>query len=802
MAGKRRARDRGPAGTAGRASPPAPAPALPRRSRWWIVAALAVVLVGVTLAFLARLSETGRAMWARPVGPAQRQVAFVDDRSCASCHKTQFREWTGSHHERAMQPASEATVLGDFKDARFTASGVTSRFFKREGKFFVNTEGPDGRPADFEVKYTFGVDPLQQYLIEFPGGRLQSLTIAWDTQKKRWFSLYPGERIPPGDTLHWTGRYQNWNLMCAECHTTALEKGYDARTDSYRTTWAALNVGCQACHGPGEAHLAWAEALRAGKRVDKDDDGLLVRSTRADSREQVDQCAPCHSRRTPLDTRQEPGRPFLDGYRAETLPPGHYYSDGQQLGEVYEYGSFRQSKMYQQGVRCTDCHNPHTGKVRGAGNALCTRCHGTPGDPRFPAAGSKVYDAVTHHFHQPGSAGAQCVNCHMPARNYMVVHARRDHGIRIPRPDLTVELGIPNACNTCHKDRSPAWAVAALEKWYDSSSRPSSHYGEAIAAGRAGAPNGAAGLIALAGDRRQPAIVRATALDTLRRYGPAGAQAIAAATKDEDPAVRASAAAGLAQLPDDERLAAAVPLLRDPIRSVRIEAARSLASVPGDRFDAVERQAFEAALAEWKKAQTAMADMPSSHVNLGALDEAQGRRDRAEQEYLTALRMDPYLVPARANLAGLYNAQGRNADAERVLRDGIRLTPSEGEMHYSLGLLLAETGRVAEAADALKEAARLMPDRARVRYNLGLALQKLGRLPEAEVALLEAEALDSHDPAVAYALAFLYATQHQYERAVVFAQRSAALASPADPGPRQLLDRIKQQMASSSRTSR
>jgi predicted CXXCH cytochrome family protein len=773
---------------------PAPrraAPTLP--ARWWVAAA---VLAGLTVGALVLLARFRETPWARPAGPAAGPVAFVDDRSCARCHEAEYREWSGSHHDRAMQPADDRTVLGDFDDARIAHFGVTSRFFRRGGKFFVNTEGPDGKTADFEIRYTFGVDPLQQYLVEFPGGRLQSLTIAWDTVKRRWFSLYPDERITVGDPLHWTGRYQNWNLMCAECHTTGLRKGYDPAADSYRTTWAALDVGCQACHGPGAAHVAWGDALKAGKRVDRSDDGLLVRSRRATSREQVDQCARCHSRRTPLDTAERPGRPLLDEYREETLRPDLYYADGQQLGEVYEYGSFRQSKMYQQGVRCTDCHNPHTGKVRGVGNALCTRCHGTPGDPRFPTAGSKVYDATTHHFHQPGSTGAQCVNCHMPARNYMVVHARRDHSLRIPRPDLTVKLGVPNACTACHKDRSARWAAAAVEKWYGPRVAGSPHWGEAIAAGRSGAAGADGRLAALAADRRQPAIVRATALDTLRRYGAAGAPAIVAGTRDEDPAVRAAAAAAVAALPEGERLAAARPLLKDPIRAVRVEAARALASLPSDRFDGAERQAFDAALAEFTQAQMAMADMPASHLNLGALDEAQGRAVDAERSYRTALRQDPYFGPARANLARLYNAMGRNADAERVLRDGIALTPAEGELHYSLGLVLAEANRLSEAADALREAVRLLPDRARVRYNYGLALQRLGRLREAETALLEAEKLGPRDPQIAYALAFLYATERQFPRALVHAQRAVDQAPPADPGPRQLLDRIKQQMAS------
>ena len=326
------------------------------------------------------------------------------------------------------------------------------------------------------------------------------------------------------------------------------------------------------------------------------------------------------------------------------------------------------------------------------------------------------------------------------------------------------------------------------------------HYGETIAAARAGAPNADAELITLAGNPGQPAIVRATALGALR--GPGSAAAIIAAAKDEDPAVRAAAASAVESLPAGERLAAASPLLRDSVRSVRIAAARALASVPPDRLDADTRAALDSALAEWRQMQAAMADMPGSHLNLGAFHESQGRRDQAEQEYLTALKLDPYFGPARANLASLYNGLSRNADAERVLREGIKLTPTQGELHYSLGLLLAEGARLPEAADALGEAARLLPDRARVLYNYGLALQKLGRTAEAEKALLKAEQLNPRDPQIDYALAFFYAAQQQYQRALVYAQRSLEQAPPDDPGPRQLVEGIKQRMMSPPRPSR
>ena len=719
-------------------------------------------------------------------------VAYVGDASCVECHPKESRDWQGSHHQRAMQLATVHTVLGDFRGATFSERGVTWRFFSREGKFFVHTEGGDGKPADFEIKYTFGVAPLQQYFVEFPGGRLQSLTIAWDVAKNRWFSLYPGERIAPDDPLHWTGRLQNANLMCAECHTTDFRKGYDPAADTYQSGWKEIDVGCQACHGPGGDHVAWARAGGRGGAAT----GLVVGFKANDSRYEVDACASCHSRRARVAAGEHPGRPLYDTFRPETLRAGLYHADGQQLDEVYEYGSFRQSKMYQRGVRCSDCHNPHSAKLKAEGNAVCAQCHRPEANPRFPTLAHKVYDAPVHHFHKAGSPGAQCVSCHMPTRDYMIVDARRDHTLRPPRPDLSIKIGTPNACTGCHRDRTAEWASATIVKWYGPERPKGLEWPVAIAAGRAGARDGAPAIMAVAGDRDLPAIVRATALGLLRGYGPQGTDVLIASLSDADPAVRVAAVAALEGAPPPERVNAVAPLLTDRVRAVRIEAARVLASVPPDRLDGRQRTAFAAAVAEFVEAQNAMADMPASHLNLAVLYASQGKRDLAEAEYLTSLRMDPYFGPARANLVALYNAVGRNAEAERVLREGLKRTPNEGELYYSLGLLLAEDKRLAEAADALATASRLMPRRARVRYNLGLALDRLSRDRDAEASLLQALQLDPRDGDIVYALTAFYVQRRQWKRALPFAEQLVTI-SPADPRARELLEGIKRQLASS-----
>ena len=701
-----------------------------------------------------------------------------------------YRDWSGSHHDLAMQVAGQDSVLGDFNDSAFVNYGVTTRFFTENGRFMVNAEGADGQMADFEIAYTFGVEPLQQYLVEFPGGRLQTLGVAWDTEQGRWFHLYPDERIGADDPLHWTGPLQNWNFMCAECHSTNLQKNFDLETDSYDTRWDSVDVGCQACHGPGEAHVEWANT-RSGETPPGGDRGLAVDYAGSDAAYQVDSCAACHSRRRQVSAGDRAGEPFLDHFLPETLAREDlYHADGQILGEVYVYGSFLQSRMYGQGVVCGDCHNPHSLNLRFEGNALCGQCHDpVPAVDRFETLEAKNYDSPEHHFHPVGSAGAQCVNCHMAERTYMVVDPRRDHSFRIPRPDLSVTLGTPNACNDCHTGESAQWAAEAVAEWYGPGRRRDPHYGEALAAGRAGDPEGGARLIALSEDSNEPAIVRATALDLLAAYGDEGRPALIMGLQDTSPLVRASAVSGLEQSALDELLPTLTPLLRDPLRAVRMEAARvlapALASVSGS-----DRELLAGALAEYEQVQLSLADTAAAHLNLGVIHNAAGDTGRALEDYRTALEREPGFTPASINLANLLNGLGRNPEAERVLTDAIRRNGAEGELYYSLGLLQGEMNRMAAATANLEIAADLLPGRPRVRYNYGLALQRLGRRAEAEAQFLESYRVGPDDPSVVQALAIFYAQDARWDEALEWAERLVEMV-PDEPGARLFLDEIR-----------
>ncbi len=680
-------------------------------------------------------------------------AGFTGSAACAGCHAGQAALWQASHHALAMQPATPETVLGDFGDASLTNGRVTTLFHRDGGRFMVRTDGPDGTLHDFPVAYTFGVFPLQQYLIALPGGRYQALGLAWDTRAKesggqRWYPLYPGQSIAAGDPLHWTGRDQNWNFMCAGCHSTGVQKNYDAASATYATSFAEVDVGCEACHGPGSRHIAWAQnpgqmpedlhkgitawldKAELGTWVMNPDTGIARRSEKPASATELNACAGCHARASQIAPTFDAATPFLDAHLPVLLEPGMYHPDGQIDGEVFEYGSFLQSRMHAAGVTCANCHEPHGQTLRAEGNALCAQCH-------MPAK----FDVPAHHHHPEGSAGAQCANCHMATKTYMGVDARRDHSIRVPRPDLSVKLGTPNACTQCHTGKPAEWAAGVVAGWFPGGRQTQPHYGLALAAGRAGRPGAERALDALLANPDAPGIARGSAALLLRNLGTAASlPAWRAALADADPLVRIGAVRALPPSPPAELLTAALPLLSDPTRAVRIETARALAGADLQAVTAAQRAALAAATAELVAAENVAADRPESHLNLALLAVRQQQPAAAEAEYRAALRIDPNFVPALVNLADLDRMRGQDADGVALLRKAIALEPGNAEAHHALGLLLVRQHDYAVAVPELRRASELAPDNAHFAYTYAIALNSTGAPAEAMARLKRAHA--------------------------------------------------------------
>jgi tetratricopeptide (TPR) repeat protein len=439
-------------------------------------------------------------------------------------------------------------------------------------------------------------------------------------------------------------------------------------------------------------------------------------------------------------------------------------------------------------VRCSDCHDVHSVRTVKDGNALCLQCH--------PVA---VYDSKRHHFHKkPGETGdpirspggevlfevgtgASCVQCHMPGRTYMGIDYRPDHSFRIPRPDLSERLGTPDACIRCHADKTSRWADEAVTKWYGPGRR--AHYGEILASGREQSPQAKDALIRLAADPLYPVIVRATVLELLRQYpGEDVDEVYEKALLDGEALIRRTAVSGYDRIPPDRRLAALVPMLYDPVKAVRIEAARQLADLTDKTLDPDQGERFESTLAEYRQAMAYSADFAFGRFNLANLYVSLGEPEKAVENYLAAVRIDDRFIPARVNLAMLYNRQGKNREAEQLLQEAVTIEPDLYEVHYSLGLLLAEEKRYEAAVDHLAAAAAGMPDRPRIYYNLGLLLDFLKRDAEAVKALWHAFEIAPENPDFLKTLVEYYLKRRQFESLKRVAEHLLAADSESQVG--------------------
>ena len=691
---------------------------------------------------------------------------YVGSQTCANCHAEQTRLWSGSHHDLAMQPAGDKFVVGDFADSEFVQHGVTTQFYRRDAQFFTRTDGANGELAEFPVRYTFGVFPLQQYIVELPDGKLQALSVAWDNRPteqdgQKWFHVYGDERIDHKDVLHWTQPSQNWETMCADCHSTGLVKDYDLETDAFNTSWAEINVSCEACHGPASQHLSWADAPdeSAGKGLDpafherRDVSWVLDEATGNSKRSvprttdvEITTCAPCHSRRSRIAASPRPGVEFLDAYQPALIDPPLYHVDGQIRDEVYVYGSFLQSRMYQNGVTCSDCHEPHSLELRAPGSQVCLQCHL-----------AEKFSATEHHLHGVDSAGPNCIDCHMPATTYMQVDDRHDHSFRVPRPALSAQFGAPNACMNCHSDQDAQWAAERLLAGKADAVAPVPHWSEVLARAQARPFASRDLLLGLATDIFVPGIVRATAIADMQLSGDVVSAAVVGdRAASADPMIRWAVARALETAEPNVIARHGPGLLQDPVLAVRIAAASALAAVDLELLPIEAYPSLEDALEEYIAAQLVNAERAESHVNIGNLQLKLKRMEKAEQSYRTALRLNPFFVPAYVNMADLYRGQGREEEGEQILRDALLKVPGQSGLHHSLGLFLVRQDRMPEAAEQLRLAAESADAIPRYALAYALAIDAQGQSEEAADYLEAVITRFADDQTLVAALANIY----------------------------------------------
>ena len=765
-----------------------------QRSRFALCALSIIVLLAVGILF---------ADWWICL-PGDVESTYVGRQSCIQCHTNQARQWIGSHHDLAMDVPSHESVLGDFEDAELIHHGVVSRFFRQGEKYLVNTEGREGKLEDFEIKYTFGVEPLQQYLVELDRssdllpedvGRLQVLPLCWDTEHRSWFHLDPpdvNEKITSDDPLHWTGDAQNWNYMCSDCHSTNVQKWFDFDADRYHATFSEVDVSCEACHGPGSVHIDLATSRSLF--WDRKRGYGLARLKGGSSKNEIEMCATCHSRRRMIQAGYVPGKPYHDFFVNESLLPHLYHADGQILDEVYVHGSFVQSRMYHKGVRCTDCHDPHTAELKHEGNRVCTSCHQHP-------AGK--YDSPAHHHHQPGTAGAACVGCHMPEKTYMEVDPRRDHGLKVPRPDLSLQLGTPNACSGCHLERTGVdpekrealgeysnwldavssgdseirsaleeldrWAAEKIFTWYGEPSRERQDHNFAaiLSAARRGVPAVEPLLRELCKDRQAPAIVRATAIGQLVQFeGGHVSRTLRDALEDRDPQVRLAAVDSYRVYLGNTRMLEGIsrdlaPLLNDARLAVRQATAQALAGMPSGGLTPQQVELRQELLNEWRGNLGRTESPAIAQMNLGLHYEQTSTSsedlEHAIASYEKSIELAPNVVGPRSNLVS-------------VLETRLSLRPAVDEQRQNRVLGQIKELRQQEL-QLLKRDLTLLPDsalpavRAAITHRYGLSLYLSGNLVAARKALEVAVRLQPNHPHYLFLLAKFYESQQESDRA-------------------------------------
>jgi len=682
---------------------------------------------------------------------------YVGDKNCISCHQTEVDLWKGSHHDLAMMIADNTAVLGDFNNIETTIDGVHYFFFKKENEFWVRIKEIDNSEKEYKIDYTFGVTPLQQYLVDFDRGRKQVLRVTWDVIEKKWYHQYKGDTIEPHDWLHWTKGAQNWNTMCAECHSTNLKKNYLIEEDSFNTTYSSINVSCESCHGPAEKHLQWANSENK-----KDNNTYQLKGIT--QIEQLNQCAPCHARRVKLTENLKPGEHFEDQYMVQNLTNNYYHGDGQIEEEDYVFGSFMQSKMFDEGIKCNDCHNAHSLKLKFEGNKLCLQCH-------VPVN----YETEAHYFHKKDTEASQCINCHMTGKNYMGNDFRRDHSFRIPRPDQSEKYGTPNACTGCHTDKSNQWAANAIIERFGEKRAP--HFSDALLVSSQSnlTPSQRKELDAFINDLAYPEIARATVIENLEYYNQEDYAPLLVALKDSSAIVRYHALSKFRNLAPQERISIALEHMKDSVKLVRIGAAQLVIGLDENTLSGVDKSNFISSRSELETMLFANADFSTGRMQLADYYLQNNDISNAIKHYEMALVKDSLLLPVFSNLATAYSLNNDFNNATKTLDRWIVLDSENGRPHYLKALLNFENNTNETAVSELKIAINLNPNDTRSMYNLAtFYYQGNKNLTSAETYIKKALKIEKNNPDFDYLLALIYQGQGKMNQANVIMQRLKA----------------------------
>lgn len=765
---------------------------------------------------------------------------FVGSETCTSCHQSQHQGWQQSHHSKAFAPASVDSVVGDFSSVSFNYSDGIAIFEQQQiadkTQYQIRLQESSSDSSDnsdaleniYPVVYTLGVFPLQQYILETHPGNYQVFAVAWDAREaeqggQRWMDLSTSSATDK--TLHWRQYFQNWNSQCASCHTTNFETNAAFATNTlvnvtdnadshnspaFSSTWSEPAVSCESCHGPAGRHLQWADNKENNEYVSKglvrqlatedywqfvDDEPIARRLTSnndATAMPVIDGCANCHSLRQPISTQSHESTQtnWLNNFEPTRVREPLYFADGQIREEDFVYGSFLQSKMSHAGVTCLNCHDAHSGLVKGydaqqlalpSNDGVCAQCHR-----------ADVFAVESHHHHPVESESARCVSCHMPERIYMGVDARRDHSFQIPSPALSQLLDTPNVCTDCHNNNSDVWAAEKIEAWRAASpvldndemdfadwllafSRLNNRLAQA-STDNEDTTQLMSALTALENKRytllastKTPAMKKSMLLDSMPINHQQAFDALVLRLSDNDVVVRLAAISIIRNFDISHRQQLLMPLLKDPIKSVRFAATLALADLLAtpqfisQQNNRKNKRLLKENVRQFIEAYEYHGDLLGSQMTLADINRQMKNWDAVVIAYQRALQLVPSYVPALVNLADIYRLQQADNKAEPLLLKAIAVTAEnarqaindpgdiyafalqqQASVEYALGLLYARAKNYSKAIVPLDNAVQLSPANTDYFYASLLMLDALGERSKA-LELLRQSALTQNN---------------------------------------------------------
>ncbi|MGF1694486.1 hypothetical protein L4C54_02295 [Vibrio lamellibrachiae] len=649
---------------------------------------------------------------------------------CVSCHEAETDAWKQSDHAKAMLEPSSTSIVADLSQSYSDQYGNQFSIEQKEGDFYALVK--EGKEKQrYKIEKTFGHFPLQQYLVATEGGRLQVLPYSWDARAEseggqKWFHVYEDilDTIDISSRYHWKQPLQNWNGMCADCHSSELKREFNTEANQFDTSWSEINVGCLSCHSVHDENMKSAVKLTGSwQRLPEDKVAKWVGDKRDEGT--IETCFSCHSLREPLTDGFSAQGEFLDKHSPNLLEQPFYYPDGQIKDEVYVYGSFMQSKMAQADVTCLDCHDSHTMKVKVEGDALCLSCH-SPDE----------YFSKDHNKHSGGSDSTQCVDCHMPETTYMGVDARRDHSFSIPNPPLSHLYQSPDTCLSCHSDQDTNWSMQRFTDLYGEVP-PRSDSDHTFSLARSGQLEQRNKIWSVVNDKHFPVIKRASALTLLPSYYSqlSGVQ-LAEYFESEHDLIRLAAAKVSILIEGTEKERYVAPLLSDKRKAIRVEAAKQLLGI---QLSPQWSSAFSSAYEELYSVNQLSTWRAEGLLNLAELTLMNSDVKKAEQLYLFAIERAPYFDASYINLAELYRALSNLKQERDTYDQAIKNGVSTHNFHFSLGLYYVRQGELEESVVMLDKAMKGDKNNSQYAFVRLLALKKLGNENEFQRSLSEAK---------------------------------------------------------------